>query len=440
MEQLQSAPADVQVAFLRSLPREELTRTLYGLEPADLATLFTRVGDEILAELVAELDPFDAAHIIGSLSRAQAAQVLEEMDPDEAADVVGELEREEAEEILTVMGAAEARDLRELLEYPPDSAGGLMSRDFVALSPNITAGRALTILREMTDAEKRVPYFYIVDPATRRLAGVLSLRNLILSPPSTLLRDLLVRRTIKVQASADREEAARLIDQFHLRALPVVDGEDRLLGTISAEDAAEVLLREAHEDIERLGGSQPLDEPYLRTSPIHLLLRRIPWLMFLFVAGAFTANVVQAYEATISAQIALAVFMPLLIGIGGNTGSQITTTLVRALSTGEVTPGDALQVLWKEVRVALLVGVFMSAAAVVRAWSLDLDLGIARVVGITALCVVLWAAVVAAVLPLLLRRLRLDPAVISAPFITTLVDGTGLLIYFTIARSLLDLA
>ena len=439
MERLQSSLLGVQVEALRSLPREELTRILYDLDAIDLAVLFSRAGDEVLADLLAELDPSDAARIIGKLSRAQAAQILEEMEPDEAVDVVGELDPEEAEAILTAMQPSEARDLRGLLEYPPDSAGGLMSPDYVALSPNVTAGRALAILRSMPDEAKQVAYFYIVEPGTRRLAGVLSLRNLILTPPSTYLRDLLVRETVKVQAGADREEAARLIDQYHLRALPVVDHEDRLLGIITAEDAAQVLLEEAQEDIERLGGSQPLDEPYLRASTLHLLQRRVPWLMFLFIAGAYTGTVLQAYEETISEQLALAFFIPLLIGTGGNTGSQITTTLVRALSTGEVAPRDALRVLAKEMRVALLVGAVMAVLTVVRAWSLGVGLEVGRVVGITALCVVLWAAFVASVLPLALRKLRLDPAVISAPFITTVVDGTGLVIYFSIARLLLHL-
>lgn len=439
MEQLRLMSPDAQVEALRSLPREELARALYDLDARELTGLFSRLGDEVLAELFAELDPTDAAHIIGNMTRAQAAQILEEMEPDEAVDVVGELDEDEAEEILTAMAPTEARDVRDLLEYRPDSAGGLMTRDYVALSPDLTAGQARVILRTMGDEAQRVPYFYVVERGAGVLAGVLSPRNLVLATPQTLLRELLVRDTVKVQVDADQEDAARLIDQSRLRALPVVDEAGRMLGIISAADAAEVLLEEAQEDIERLGGSRPLEEPYLRASVLSLLKSRVPWLFILFAAQAYTGSVLQAYDQLLERQIALTLFIPMLIGIGGNTGSQITTTLVRALATGEVAPRDVLRVLYKEVRVTLLVGLVMGTGTVALAYLLGVGIDIAKVAGLAALCIVLWAALAAAILPLGLRRLRLDPAVISAPFITTLVDGTGLIIYFTLARFLLHL-
>ncbi|MSQ14693.1 MAG: magnesium transporter [Dehalococcoidia bacterium] len=424
---------------LYTLPREDLATSLLDRDPASLANLFAQLGDEALADLFTKLDPSDAAHLIRKLSRAQAAQILEEMEMDDAVDVVGELEQKEAQGILTAMHPFEAQNLRELLSYPPDSAGGLMTTDFVALSPSVLAGQALIMLRESGEQARRIPYFYVVEPSARYLEGVLSLRELVLSPPNTPVGELVVRSPIKVHVEADQEEAALLLDQHNLRALPVVDDEDRLLGIITADDAAKVLLEEAHEDIERLGGSQPLEEPYLRTSIFHLFRKRIPWLLVLFVAQAYTGSVLRLYQDTLAEEVALIFFIPLLIGTGGNTGSQTATTLVRSMSLGEVDPGDVLRVMAKEMGVSLMLGAVMCLATIIRAWTLGVGIGIAQVVGITALCVVVWAALVAAVLPLALRKLRLDPAVISGPFITTLVDGTGLIIYFNIAHFLLSL-
>jgi magnesium transporter len=424
---------------LRSAPAEALAQALAELTPAELGCLFARLGDEALAELIAELDPFDAARLVSKLGRAQAADVLEEMAPDDAADVVGELGSAEASAILTEMQAAEAADLRDLLAYPAESAGGMMTPQFVAVRPDLTAAEALAELGRLAEEAETVYYVYVTEPRTDRLLGVLSLRNLVLSPRSRPIRELMLTEVARVRADADRETAARLLDQRNLLALPVVDERDRLLGIITADDAADVLLAEAGEDIERLGGSQPLEEPYLRASVVHLFRKRIGWLLVLFVAEAYTGSVLRHFEETLSEMIALAFFIPLLIGTGGNTGSQTVTTLVRALAVGEVGFRDLRRVLRREAAVGLLLGGVMALATYLRSWTLGVGAQVGPVVALTALCVVVWASVVAAVLPLLLRRLRVDPAVVSAPFITTLVDGTGLIIYFTIARWLLHL-
>jgi magnesium transporter len=238
--------------------------------------------------------------------------------------------------------------------------------------------------------------------------------------------------------AADRA-SRRLLDQHHLIALPVVDEHDRLLGIITADDAAEVLLEEAGEDIERLGGSQPLEEPYLRASVLHLFRKRVLWLLVLFAAEAYTGTVLRHFEQTLSEMVSLAFFIPLLIGSGGNTGSQTATTLVRAMGVGEVDFEDLSRVLKRELIVGLLLGVVMAVATYLRSWTLGVGWEVGPVVAVTALCIVIWAAVVGAVLPLVLHRLRIDPAVVSAPFISTLVDGTGLFMYFTVARLMLHL-
>jgi magnesium transporter len=427
---------DTRVFDVRSA---DARANLTELPPDELALVLAGLTDESLADVLAELDPFDAARLLGTLSRAQAADVLEEMDPDDAADVVGELEANEAEAILDEMEPADASELRGLLAYPPASAAGIMTPEFVAVSPFLTVDEALAQLGRVAEEAETIYYVYVTEPRTGRLLGVLSLRNLVLSPRWKLISQLMDTGVTRVRADADRETAARLLDKHNYLALPVVDADNRLLGIITADDAADVLLDEAGEDIERLGGSAPLEEPYLRASIGHLYRKRVIWLLVLFVAEAYTGTVLRHFESTLSEMVSLAFFVPLLIGTGGNVGSQTVTTLVRAMGVGEVDVHDLPRIVRRELIVGGLLGLTMGAATYVRAWTLGVGLEIGPVVAVTALFVVIWAALVAGILPLVLRRLKIDPAVVSAPLITTLVDGTGLFIYFTIAQMMLGL-
>jgi magnesium transporter len=372
------------------------------------------------------------------LTDVQAADVLEEMPPDDAADVVGELAEPDREDVLREMQHEEAADIRELLEYPPETAGGRMTPEFAALREGMTVDEALQFLRRAGEEAKAVYYLYVTDDAGR-LAGVTSLRDLVLSAPARKVAEITQREVVAVQATDDQEEAARLLRERGYLALPVLGPDRRLLGIITADDVAEVIEEEASEDIERLGGSQPLEEPYLTASLWHLFRKRILWLLALFAAEAYTGNVLRYYESELASVVALTFFIPLLIGTGGNTGTQIVSTLVRALAVGEVTARDIFRVFTRELMVGSMLAVAMAAAAYVRAFILGVGPGIAEVIALTAFCVVVWAAVVASVLPIILQRLRLDPAVASGPFIATLVDGTGLVIYFTVAKVVLRL-
>ena len=254
-----------------------------------------------------------------------------------------------------------------------------------------------------------------------------------------MLGEITNRHPLTVRADDDQETAARLLTDHSLLALPVVDADGRLLGIVTADDAGAVLEEEATEDVEKLGGSAPLDKPYLHTSTLTLVWKRVRWLLVLFVAEAYTGSVLRAFENELAEVVALAFFIPLLIGTGGNTGTQITTTITRALATGDVRFGDAARVFRKEFGVAIVLGAIKALATYVRAWTLNVGPSVGLVVAVTASCIVLWSATVASVLPLVLRRLRLDPAVVSGPFITTIVDGTGLVIYFELPRVFLKL-
>ena len=413
----------------------DLIPRLDGLE---VATLVTWLPEELLADTLAEIDPVQAARILRTLSRSAAADILEEMDPDDATDVVSALPDADAEQILVEMEPDEAAEIRGLLEYPPDSAGGIMTPAYVAVRPDVTVEAAERLLRRKVEEAETVYYVYVVDD-DRRLVGVLALHRLVLVPPRTRVRDAMVGDVIRVRADADRETAARLLTDHNFLALPVVDDDDRLLGIITQDDVADVLEAEATEDFERIGGSEPLAVPYRLASVPLLFRRRIVWLMLLFVAQAYTGTVLEAFQGTLTQVVALTFFIPLLIGTGGNVGSQTVTLIVRAIALGEAGLRDIGWIVWKEIRVAVLIGSVMGVIAFARAEIQGVGVDISAVVAVTIIAISLWSATVAAVLPLVLRRLKVDPAVVSAPLISTLVDGTGLVIYFEIARQMLRL-
>lgn len=408
------------------------------LDPAEVAVLFQWLPESELPELLEELDPAEAAAILRNLTQAEAATLLAGMDPDDAADVVEELSEPEAEGILIRMDPAEAAEIRELADFPADSAGGIMTPEFVAVSRDARASEAIAAIRRLVDDAETVNYIYVIDDE-RRLLGVLSLYRLLLSPGETPVSELMAPTTVRVRADADQETAARLLTERNLLAIPVVDHEDRLLGIITEDDVADVLEAETTEDIERLGGSQPLNVPYRLSSVVLLVRKRIGWLLLLFVAEAYTGTVLRNFEAELADVVALSFFIPLLIGTGGNIGSQTVTLIVRAMALNEVGFRDVAWIAFKEMRVGLILGAIMAVIAFGRAELLGVGSDIGFVVSLTILAICLWSATVAAILPLALRRLRIDPAVVSAPLITTLVDGTGLIIYFEVAKFVLRL-
>ncbi|MSQ23954.1 MAG: magnesium transporter [Chloroflexi bacterium] len=423
---------------LVSLTAPELAELLLHLHPKELLALEPLVGTERLADAMANLDPAEAARLIVRFSRGSAADILEEMGPDDATDVVEELGQGVAEDILAEMEGADAAEIRELLNYPPDTAGGRMTPKFVSIPPEASVASALRFIRLQAAEAEMIYYTYVIDRADR-LVGIVSLRDLVTAEPRQRIADIMRRQVIRLPASTDQEEAARVLMAHDFLALPVVDNVGRLVGVITADDVADVLQEEASEDIERLGGSEPLNEPYLTTSLLSLFRKRVPWLLALFLAGTYTSFVLQAFSGTLERTVALAFFIPLLIGTGGNVGSQIVTTVVRSLALGQLTVGDTWRVLSRELILSVGVGAVMAASMLVRAETMQVDRSIVLVVSLAALCIVLWSALLASTLPILLQRVRIDPAVASAPLIITLIDGSGLFLYLMLARLILGL-
>jgi magnesium transporter len=441
LEELRAAVAVGDAPLARRLAarllEDDALLLLEDLDRSELSRLFDILGDEALADVVALLDERDAADVLERMSVGQAADILEEIDPDDATDIIGEVEPEFHDDILVAMEPEEAAELRELMAYPPDSAGGIMTPAFVAISPGMRADQAIAALRRVAEEAETVNYVYVLDD-DERLLGVLSLHRLVLTRPETRVGDLMYTDIITVRVDTDQEVAARLLTDRNLLALPVLDLDGRLAGIITADDVHDVLEEEATEDIERLGGSAPLTEPYLRASPLLLFRKRIVWLLVLFFAQFVTLAIYDHYEGIAAQEALLSIFVPILIGTGGNVGSQTVTTVIRAMALGEAGPRHFFRIIGKEAVTALALGVVMGVLMFARgSWRGGTEFGLT--VGLTVLVLVMWAAIVGAILPLALSKLKVDPAVVSAPFITSVVDGTGLVIYFTLAQAILKI-
>lgn len=437
---------------LRSaLERDDLSGAaaiIAALRPPDQAEVFAELQDREQRVLLPELHPDDSADILEELDDEQAAElvavlstetvirIVDEMEPDEAADLLGDMPRDRA--IAVLAGLEDPDEVRPLLLHADDSAGGLMTSDFLALRVRMTAGEALQAIREWQPDSGSVYYLFVVD-RLGRLLGVVNLWQLVVANPRTPLSEIMDPEVIYVRVGVDQEECARLMVRYDLVALPVVNGDDTLVGVVTFDDVMEVLEDEATEDIQRLGGAQPLERPYLDTNVLTLARKRIGWLLLLFLTATLTGSVMRLFEDLLQSVVALAVFVPLLIGTGGNAGSQTTAILIRELATGQVELGDALRVWLHEAAVGLLLGLGMAVVAYTRAITWESDPALALTVSIAIMGIVLWATSIGSLLPLIAARLKIDPTVVSGPVMSTLVDATGLFIYFSIARLVLGL-
>ncbi len=442
---------DVLARLRAALERDDVasaTAILEALRPPDQAELFSELDDHEQVALLPELNPADSADILEKMDDREAAElvaglppetvirIVDEMEPDEAADLLGDIAPAQA---LTVLaGLEDAEEVRPLLLHSDDSAGGLMTSEFLALRRKMTARQAVQAIRQWKPEAEEVYYLFVVD-RDGVLDGVVSLRQLVVAEPDQLLEEIMDREVISVRAGADQEECARLMSRYDLLALPVVDAANKLLGVVTVDDVVDVLVDEATEDIQRLGGAEPLDRPYLDTPILSVFRKRAGWLLLLFVTESLTGSVLRHFEEELSAVVALAFFVPLLIGTGGNAGTQTTSTLIRALAVGEIELRDALSALWHELRVGLLLGLAMAVIAYVRALTWGSSQELALTVSVAIFAIVVWANGLGSLLPLLATRLKIDPAVVSGPVMSTLVDATGLFIYFSIAGLILGL-
>jgi magnesium transporter len=429
---------------------DELKALLARLHPADIADLLDALDEPAQLVVFQLLDAPTAAEVLDealddttlelveAVPDEQVADLLEILPMDDAAELLSELPPQRSEELIALMEPQEASEVQKLLAYADDTAGRLMTEKVVRVRRRWTVEETIQHLREMDPETETFAYLYAVDDEDR-LTGVVPLRRLLTAPPGTTLGELVDPQVISVSVDTDQEEVARLVARYDFAAIPVVDREGRLAGLITHDDVLDILEDETTEDIQRLGGAQPLEREYLATRVATVFRKRIGWLLLLFVTETLTGSVIRLYADELEKVVALSFFIPLLIGTGGNAGSQTTSTITRALAVGDVKLRDALRVWWHEARVGLWLGLGMAVAAFIRALTWGSSDALALTVALAILAIVLWANNMGSLLPLLAVRFGIDPAIVSGPMMSTLVDATGLFIYFTIARLVLGL-
>ena len=411
-----------------------------------MATVFRLLSKERGAEVFAELDAPEQQEIINSITDKELGEIVEDMYVDDAVDMMEELP---ANIVKRVMRAAtpETRALiNQYLKYPENSAGSIMTAEFVDLKKYMNVRESIARIRRIGD-DKETIYVCYVTSADRRLEGVVTVKDLLLSDDDAVIEDIMDRNVIFCRTTDDRSEAAERISDYDLLAVPVVDKEDRLVGIVTVDDVIDVLEEEATEDFDLMAGISPSDTPYSRAGVVDIWKRRIPWLMFLMLSATFTSMIITHFEDALSRCTVLTGFVPMLMGTGGNSGSQSSTAVIRSLSIGDTEPRDILGVVWKEIRVAVLCGVSLACVNFVKMLLVDrLLLGNAEVtvlvaftVSVTLIFVVTFAKAVGSTLPMAAEKIGIDPAVMASPLISTITDAVSLLIYFSLSTVLLHI-
>jgi len=424
--------------YLSELHPYEIASLLEEFEEPEQITILSLTPPETAAEALEHLDYDDQYRLLDHSDKAVAKAILAAMGRDAIADLLMAIHPNKAQQIMAMVPEEDLESIKYLMTYPEDSAGGIMSLDYIQAREYWTIEQVIRHFRKVGQKQSIANYIYIVD-AIGKLVGVLSLKELLLNDPKSLVSDVMHKNIITVLATADQEEAARVMSQYDLMILPVVNGQGRLVGVITADDIMDVIEEEDTEDIHRLGGSQPLELPYLESSLMTLFSKRIGWLVFLFVVQAVTSNILKYYENVLSSVVTLAFFIPLLADVGGNSGTQASSLIIRALALGEVTVKDIAVILFKELRVSGLIGIVMGFIGYFFAWAISGSATIGMIVACTLIVVLIMSSTIGAILPILGRMCRVDPAVFSAPFITTVVDITALTVYFNIAIRLLNI-
>ncbi|HMQ53669.1 MAG TPA: magnesium transporter [Anaerolineae bacterium] len=419
-----------------------------ALRPADQADVFSDLTELEQATLLPQLNPADAADIIEELYDEDAAElavqlplktlvkIVNEMEPDEAADLLDDLNPLQAAAVMAQIRSA--HKIQSLIQYDDDTAGGLMTTEYIALQRRMTAGQAIEAIRTWHPDEETIYYMFVTD-RLKRLVGVINLRQLIVAHPSTPIMEIMETDVVSVQTDTDQEACAELMQRYDLLALPVIDEYRHLLGVITIDDLVDVIEAEASEDIQRLSGAEPLDRAYLDTGVFTMTRKRIGWLLMLFLTATLTGWVMDTFQNELQTVVALAIFIPMLIGTGGNAGSQTTATIIRALAVGDIDLRDVWRVWLHEVSVGSVIGIGMALVAFGLAFVWVGNTQLALTVAVSILAIVLWATGAGSLLPLLATKLGIDPTVVSGPVMSTLVDATGLFIYFNIARFILGL-
>lgn len=422
---------DLNVADIAAMMEEldeELQLKTFRILPKDMAA-------DIFSYLPIEVEQ----QIITSISDREAGKIIDNLMADDATDLLEEMPASIVKRLLANASQETRRDINHLLRYPEDSAGSMMTVEFMDLKEGQTVEQAINRIKKAAVDSETINICYVLD-YQRKLKGTVALRYLLLKDPDEKIGDIMHENVISLHTLMDQEEVARQFQKYDFTAMPVVDNEERLVGIITVDDVVDILQEEATEDMEKMAAIVPSDKPYLKTTVFETWKKRIPWLLLLMISATFTGKIIASFEDALSVYVVLTTFIPMLMDTGGNAGGQTSVTVIRGLSLNEIEFGDFFKVVWKEIRVALLCGITLAVANFVKLMIIDrVTMQVAAVVCLTLVVAVLIAKLVGSMLPMLAKKVGFDPAVMASPFITTIVDALSLLIYFRIASFLLGI-
>ncbi len=455
MEQVNVTLIETIKVLLDDKKFSTLRDILITMKPFDIAAVFENLQDEkmpilfrilpkeLAAETFVEMDDETQEFLIHGFSDSELKEVVDELFVDDAVDLIEEMPANVVKRILRQADKDMRKQINELLKYPEDSAGSIMTTEFIVLRPDMTAEMAIKRIRR-TGVDKETIYTCYVTDANNKLIGITTVKDLLLAEDDELVKSIMEENVISVTTLADQEQVAQMFSNYNFLALPVVDNENRLVGIVTIDDAIDVIQEEATEDIEKMAAVLPSDKPYMKTSVFGLYKKRAPWLLILMLSATFTSAIISSFEAVLANVLILSSFIPMITGSGGNAGSQASVSVIRALSLGEIHFRSIFLVLWKEFRVSILCGITLAAANFVKLLLFDLNgqenaFMIALVISLTLVGTIIMAKLVGSSLPLLASKVGFDPAVMANPLISTVCDSLSLLIYFDVAKLILHL-
>ncbi len=422
---------------LNTMAPPDIASLFDNLPGEKLALLFRLLSKELAAESFVEMDSDLQESLIKGFSDNELREVMNELYVDDAVDIIEEMPANVVKRILRHTDSDMRKMINEILKYPDDSAGSIMTTEYVNFNPDLTVSEAIKNLRR-SGVDKETIYSCYVTEKDRKLIGIVTVRRLLMADDDDFIREIMEENVLSVNTVDDREDVANIFAKYGLLALPVVDGENRLVGIVTVDDAIDVIREEATEDIEKMAAMTPTDKPYLKTSAFELWKARIPWLLLLMLSSTFTGIIITNFESALAATGVLAAYIPMLMGTGGNSGSQASVAVIRGLSLDEIEFSDIFRVQWKEMRVSVMCGITLAIANFIKLLLLDrVGMMIALAVSLALAVTVVTAKLVGCSLPILSKKIGFDPAVMASPFITTIVDSISLLIYFWFASILL---
>ena len=428
------------------MPEFDVAEFLSSLKDNRMPMLFRLLSKEKAAEVFANFDAPDQERIINSITDSELAGIVEELYVDDAVDMMEELPANVVKRVMRTATSETRNLINQYLHYPENSAGSIMTAEFVDLKKYMSVKDAFARIRRIGE-DKETIYICFVTSADRKLEGIVTVKDLLLADPETVIEDLMDRNVIYAVTTEDQESVSEKFSDYDLMALPVVDKENRLVGIVTVDDIIDVMEQEATEDIQLMAGMTPSDKPYLRTGITEMWKNRIPWLMFLMLSATFTSMILTSFEVSVAVETVRIALIPVLMGTGGNSGAQASTAVIRSLSLGDVEPKDVLKVMWKEWRVALLCGLSLAAVNFVKMLLLDgmllgndsITVSVAATVSVSIVFIVMFAKVVGSFLPIAAEKIGVDPAVMANPLISTLTDAVSLLIYIFVAKLVLKI-